>query len=89
MLTRISNRLQEDTLIAETSDDAENAKELYCPFELPDEEFGEMMFERRLARDGSSSPPGSPLAESRRGSTAPDTDGMLPIHEIFWVRSKY
>lgn len=89
MLTRISNRLQEDTLIAETSDDAENAKELYCPFELPDEEFGEMMFERRLARDGSSSPPGSPRAESRRGSTAPDTDGMLPIHEIFWVRSKY
>lgn len=68
---------REDTLIADTSDDAEGSQELYCPFELPDEEFGEMMFARRLVKDGSSSPVASQGVESRRGSAAPDTDGTF------------
>ena len=69
---------REDALSADASDDADGSQELYCPFELPDEEFGEMMFERRLAKDGSSSPIASSRAESRRGSQAPDTDGTFP-----------
>ena len=77
LLTGITNGLQEDAVITDTSDDAENAKDLYCPFELPDDEFGEMMWDRRFAKEGSSSPPGSLRAESRRGSTVPDTDGMF------------
>ncbi|KAF9883725.1 hypothetical protein FE257_003017 [Aspergillus nanangensis] len=68
---------REDSLITDTSDDVENSKEskeLYCPFELPDDEYGGMMFERRLAMEGSASPDHSPGAESRRGSTVADTD---------------
>lgn len=72
-------RIKEDTIITDASDDVESPRELYCPFELPQEEFGEMMFERRLARDGSSSPPASPRPASRRGSTARETDGIFML----------
>ena len=50
---------------------------MYCPFELPYDEYGDMMFERRLAAEGSSSPVTSRHAESRRGSTVAGTDGKL------------
>ncbi len=40
----------------DTEEDGEPAKAAYFPFELPEDEFGDMMFERRLAPDGSSSP---------------------------------
>ncbi|KAF5856915.1 hypothetical protein ETB97_006533 [Aspergillus alliaceus] len=63
---------REDSL--NTSDDVDNSKELYCPFELPEDEYGELMFERRLAMEGSTSPVHSAQAESRRGSTVADTD---------------
>ncbi|GES59187.1 CT20 family protein [Aspergillus terreus] len=65
---------REDSLITDASDDADSTKELYCPFELPDDEYGEMMFERRLAMEGSASPVHSTRAESRRASTVADTD---------------
>ncbi|KAL2796779.1 chromatin modification-related protein EAF7-domain-containing protein [Aspergillus keveii] len=64
---------REDSLITETSDDVDG-KEMYCPFELPEDEYGDMMFERRLAMEGSPSPVPSGHAESRRGSTVADTD---------------
>ncbi|BCS26071.1 uncharacterized protein APUU_50782S [Aspergillus puulaauensis] len=64
---------REDSLVTEVSDDAEG-KEVYCPFELPEDEYGDMMFERRLAMEGSQSPAPSGQAESRRGSTVADTD---------------
>ncbi|KAJ0425891.1 chromatin modification-related protein EAF7-domain-containing protein [Aspergillus carlsbadensis] len=64
---------REDSLITETSDDADG-KEMHCPFELPEDEYGDMMFERRLAMEGSPSPVPSGQAESRRGSTVADTD---------------
>ncbi|GMG05361.1 unnamed protein product [Aspergillus oryzae var. brunneus] len=57
----------EDSLITDTSDDVDGSKELYCPFELPEDEYGELMFERRLAMEGSASPVLSAHAESRRG----------------------
>lgn len=62
-------------MITDTSDDTDGTKEVFCPFELPDDEYGEMMFERRLAMEGSASPSHSTHAESRRGSTVADTDG--------------
>ncbi|KAF7597638.1 hypothetical protein BBP40_000116 [Aspergillus hancockii] len=65
---------REDSLITDTSDDVDGSRELYCPFELPEDEYGELMFERRLAMEGSVSPVQSTHAESRRGSTAADTD---------------
>ncbi|KAE8143221.1 chromatin modification-related protein EAF7-domain-containing protein [Aspergillus pseudotamarii] len=65
---------REDSLITDTSDDVDGLKELYCPFELPEDEYGELMFERRLAMEGSASPVHSAHAESRRGSTVADTD---------------
>ncbi|KKA23290.1 hypothetical protein T310_2649 [Rasamsonia emersonii CBS 393.64] len=61
--------IQEDSIIADGSDESE-----YCPFELPEDEFGELMFSRRLAAERSSSPATSGHPESRRGSTVADTD---------------
>ncbi|KAI9696806.1 MAG: hypothetical protein M1836_005168 [Candelina mexicana] len=40
----------------DTEDDGEPTKAAYLPFELPEDEYGELMFDRRLAPDGSSSP---------------------------------
>lgn len=53
---------------------------MYCAFELPYDEYGDMMFERRLAMEGSLSPVTSRASRaggSRRGSTVADTDGKL------------
>ncbi|KAL2000881.1 hypothetical protein VTN02DRAFT_2522 [Thermoascus thermophilus] len=61
---------REDALITDGSDDSE----LYCPFELPEDEYGDLMFARRLALEGSSSPATSGHPESRRGSIVADTD---------------
>ncbi|KAL1856732.1 hypothetical protein Plec18170_003703 [Paecilomyces lecythidis] len=65
---------REDSLLTEGSDDADPTKEPYCPFELPEDEYGDMMFARRLAVEASLSPTTSGLPESRRGSTVADTD---------------
>lgn len=67
-----ANRIQEDSLI-DVEDTDSSMEERYCPFELP-EEYGEMMFARRLATEASESPVAS-RAESR-GSNVADTDGM-------------
>jgi hypothetical protein len=55
---------------------------MYCPFELPEDEYGDMMFERRLAMEGSPSPVPSGHAESRRGSTVADTDGAFSLCSV-------
>ncbi|PKX94087.1 uncharacterized protein P174DRAFT_441368 [Aspergillus novofumigatus IBT 16806] len=65
---------REDSLITEPSDDPDGSKDFYCPFELPEDEYGDLMFERRLAMEGSASPNPSAQAESRRCSTIADTD---------------
>lgn len=72
---------QEDSLITDT---AEDSKEFYCPFELPQDEYGELMFERRLAMEGTASPDPSTHAGSRRGSTVADTDGTY-ITSLPWL----
>ncbi|KAJ5793818.1 hypothetical protein N7457_000417 [Penicillium paradoxum] len=68
---------REDSLIADVTEDDEGSSEMYCPFELPYDEYGDMMFERRLAMEGSLSPVTSRASRaggSRRGSTVADTD---------------
>ncbi|KAL1997420.1 hypothetical protein VTN49DRAFT_860 [Thermomyces lanuginosus] len=60
---------REDSIIYDESDESE-----YCPFELPQGEFGEMMFARRLADEPSDWSDVSEHAGSRRGSTVADTD---------------
>jgi hypothetical protein len=53
---------------------------MYCPFELPDDEYRDLKFERRLAMEDSLSPVTSRTsraADSRRGSTVADTDGRF------------
>ncbi|KAJ5578254.1 uncharacterized protein N7459_007218 [Penicillium hispanicum] len=65
---------REDSVITDANEDDDGVSERYCPFELPYDEYGDMMFERRLAMEGSSSPVTSRQAESRRGSTIADTD---------------
>ncbi|KAL4774717.1 chromatin modification-related protein EAF7-domain-containing protein [Aspergillus nidulans var. acristatus] len=69
---------REDSLITDVSDDVDG-KEVYCPFELPEDEYGDLMFERRLAMEGSPSPAPSGHPESQRGSTVADTDGSFPM----------
>lgn len=72
----------------DTSEDGELSSDMYCPFELPDEEYGEMMFDRRLAMESSTSPVSRP-AESRRGSTVADTDGkFFQLLFLFFISLK-
>lgn len=73
MLTRFP--VQEASFATDGSGDSEPAQEPYCPFQLPYDEYGEMMFKRRLAPEGSSSPPMSLAGGSVRASTIADTDG--------------
>ncbi|MCJ1468237.1 hypothetical protein MMC07_006865 [Pseudocyphellaria aurata] len=60
------------------TDDEVHTKDPFCQFSLPDDEFGEMMFAKRLAPEGSFSPLSlqrQPSGESdRRQSTIDDTD---------------
>ncbi|KAJ5351438.1 hypothetical protein N7452_000412 [Penicillium brevicompactum] len=74
---RASHSIREDSVITDANDDDDKSSEMYCPFELPYDEYGDMMFERRLAMEDSLSPVASRTsraAESRRGSTVADTD---------------
>ncbi|OAX84505.1 hypothetical protein ACJ72_01121 [Emergomyces africanus] len=57
---------RESSFATDGSGDLEPAQEPYCPFQLPYDEYGEMMFERRIAPEGTSSPPMS-LLEDREG----------------------
>ncbi|KAJ6116800.1 hypothetical protein N7512_006525 [Penicillium capsulatum] len=65
---------RENSGLKEDIEDEEGISEKFCVFEPPDHEYGDMMFARRLALEGSSSPVTSRQAESRRGSTVADTD---------------
>jgi hypothetical protein len=63
-------------------DDPKN--EPFCPFALPEEDFGEMMFAKRFNPDGSSSPPVLPNPSSvsvgsggRKKGAIDDADGEL------------
>ena len=84
-------------MITDANDDDDGSSERYCPFELPYEEYGDMMFERRLAMEDSLSPVASRTSradESRRGSTVADTDGewkRIPRPRIFnrWLTSAH
>ncbi|KAJ5188393.1 Chromatin modification-related protein EAF7 [Penicillium cf. griseofulvum] len=68
---------REDSVITDVNEDDEGSSEMYCTFELPYDEYGDMMFERRLAMEESLSPVTSRASRaggSRRGSTVADTD---------------
>lgn len=58
------------------------AEEPFCDFILPDEDYRDMTFARRLEAEGTSSPPSLPYQltgglgrAARRHSTVEDTDG--------------
>ena len=83
---------QEDSFGEGISEYSKPTDEPYCQFTLPEEEFGDNMFSRRLAPPGSSSPPSLPHQLSnessrgaRRPSTIEDTEGryLLPIDARF------
>lgn len=61
--------------MTDTNEEGDGSSDMFCPFELPYDEYGDMMFDKRLAVEGSSSPVTSRQAESRRGSIVADTDG--------------
>ncbi|KAM5471879.1 hypothetical protein MauCBS54593_003285 [Microsporum audouinii] len=65
---------REEPVSTEESEDNEHPQELYCPFSLPIDEFGDMMWDRRLNPEGSVSPSVSGRGTSRRASTIADTD---------------
>ncbi|KAJ5166979.1 uncharacterized protein N7482_005760 [Penicillium canariense] len=65
---------RENAVFTDVNEDDDEPSEMYWSFELPYDEYGDLMFERRLATEGSLSPVTSRHAESRRGSTVADTD---------------
>lgn len=66
--------LQENAVLMDRNEDDDTDTEKYWLYEPP-QELADMMFERRLATEASSSPVASRHTESRRGSTVADTDG--------------
>lgn len=62
---------REDSIMNDLPDENGELVETYCPFSLPEDEYGAKMFARRLDPDGSRSPDEEP---SRRESTVADTD---------------
>lgn len=81
-------RFQEDSFGEPIQKDGDPAKQPFYEFKLPQDDYSDMMFAKRLASDGPSSPPllahqfsgtsveGARVA--RRYSTVDDTDGMHP-----------
>ena len=79
---------QEDSFGEPIQTDGDPAKQPFCPFSLPEDDYSDLMFAKRLASDGTSSPPllahqfSGASAEgaraARRYSTVDDTDGMHP-----------
>lgn len=74
--------LQENFLDDQGPEGGDSKEEPFCPFTLPEEEFGEMMFAKRFKPEGSSSPMLLPHNSSavggagvRRQSVVDDTDG--------------
>lgn len=74
--------IQENFLDDQRPEDTDSKDEPFCPFTLPEEEFGEMMFAKRFKPEGSSSPMLLPNnssvvggAGTRRQSVVDDTDG--------------
>ncbi|KAI9737840.1 MAG: hypothetical protein M1834_009209 [Cirrosporium novae-zelandiae] len=71
---------REDSYPEGSPDDSYTAADFFHPFELPEAEFGRLMFERRLAREPSSSPPydmDTPIRES----TVADTEGPKSLKQ--------
>lgn len=62
---------REDSLMNGINDEEDDGSDSYITFNLPSDEFGERMFERRLAPEGTNSPE---MQFSRRESTIADTD---------------
>ena len=62
---------REDSIMNDIPDDDGEPIELYSPFSLPEDEYGELMFAKRINEDGSESPERDP---SMRESTVADTD---------------
>ena len=79
---------QEDSFGEPIQTDGDPAKQPFCPFSLPEDDYSDLMFAKRLASDGTSSPPllahqfsGASVDGTRavrRYSTVDDTDGMHP-----------
>jgi MRG-binding protein len=62
---------REDSILNSSSDDNGSPGELFCPYDLPEDEYGARKFDKRVNPDGSKSPA---LLNSRRESTIADTD---------------
>ena len=81
---------QEDAFGEPIQIDVDPAQLPFCPFALPEDEYRDIMFARRLAPEGTSSPPllahqlsGMSVEggrTTRRYSTVDDTDGMHALH---------
>ncbi|KAM0797297.1 CT20 family protein [Usnea florida] len=71
---------REDSFGEPIQTDGDPAKQPFCPFSLPEYDYSDLMFAKRLASDGTSSPPllahqfSSGARAARRYSTVDDTD---------------
>ena len=78
--------MKENDVRIDNLDDKDPRKEPFYGFALPEDDYGEAMAARRIAPEGSQSPPALPQSESsrsasgtRRQSTIEDTEGKPPL----------
>ena len=81
--------IQEDVTSLALRKDGDLGEEPYCDFDLPDEDYWDMMFAKRIASERPSSPPqlayqlhkDGPISRARQ-STAEYTEGMADLLTI-------
>ena len=79
---------KEDSLTFDTVDSNETTEDSSRAFSLPEPDFGDMMFQRRLNPDASESPPASAMGDSVQESAVADTEGtciytrVLNFHQL-------
>ena len=66
---------QEDAFGEVGSEETDALAERFCDFKLPDDEFGDLMFDRRLDHHKASSPAMLSATIGDRASTVDDTEG--------------
>ncbi|KAL9114481.1 MAG: hypothetical protein Q9227_001562 [Pyrenula ochraceoflavens] len=67
----------EDSLTFDTVESNNTTEDSYRTFSLPEDQFGNMMFQKRLNPKGSESPPASATGNSVKNSAVADTEGVI------------
>ena len=81
-MEKAQRSIQEDAFGDVETDDLESITERFCEFKLPEEDFADMLYERRFEKNKSSSPGVLSGTVEGRASTVEDTEGLFSIKSI-------